>query len=812
MPGFPHFRRRACRHLQVVALFILALTQANSAPINPNNILVSIGNATAGLATYYDSVREFTPDGVLVQTIPFSYPYRLYPQTEYLRDIVVDQYGQIDAFNGTFNPFLTRYSPDSGLLTHNPPFPFWRVNNNSYYGAIATFQNFVFTLDNGLYGGIVRFDLFDHTTSRYAEGIDFLDVNVGADGKLYGLLPGGYYGAHVNVYDPQTMTLLRTISLPQSISSLDDMLRTIAVDQTGRLFVTDIFGNVHRLDSNGNLQVTTNTGFTHLTDIDIDETGRLILGEQEGGRVIVGDTTLTSFTSFLAMNDPNVSWWTIFVSFAHPVPPPVGPVPTPLPIPPPTPTPVPIHDILVSVEGSNTVTDFYPTGAPIRTIAFNYNNGPYPGSEYLRDIVVDANGVINAFNGTFSPLLTRYSPVSRTFTHRTFANWNLINSSSYGGIAAFQNFIYATDMDVANETNLNGIVRFDTSANTAMRFAAGTNYIDLNMGLDGKLYALNSSTAGVDIFDPSTMALVGHITIPPDISGADYVRGIAADQLGRLFISGYQGVIYRLDSSGGVEKVGATGFSALTDLDIDETGRLVVAQQDGWIIVGDTNLDSFTPFPGVSHPFYFGYNMFVAFAPLAPGPPAQLVSVVSEKTHGSAGTFDIDLPLNGTPGIECRSGGTNGNYAIVFTFANPLVGVGGASVTTGTGTVDSSVIDSNDTHRCIVNLSGVSNRQYIKVTLTDINDSAGSLSDSVSPVIGVLSGDTSGDRSVNSSDVSQTKSQAGNMATASNFREDVNANGVINSADVSLVKSTVGTGLGNPPLSSPDLEIQSPQH
>jgi hypothetical protein len=35
----------------------------------------------------------------------------------------------------------------------------------------------------------------------------------------------------------------------------------------------------------------------------------------------------------------------------------------------------------------------------------------------------------------------------------------------------------------------------------------------------------------------------------------------------------------------------------------------------------------------------------------------QLFSVVSRKTHGSAGTFDVDLPSSGWPGIECRSGG-----------------------------------------------------------------------------------------------------------------------------------------------------------
>lgn len=58
--------------------------------------------------------------------------------------------------------------------------------------------------------------------------------------------------------------------------------------------------------------------------------------------------------------------------------------------------------------------------------------------------------------------------------------------------------------------------------------------------------------------------------------------------------------------------------------------------------------------------------------------PVPLGSVVSRKTHGDAGTFDVDL-TNGNA-IECRSGGASGDYTLVFTFANTLTSVAGASV------------------------------------------------------------------------------------------------------------------------------------
>jgi hypothetical protein len=175
----------------------------------------------------------------------------------------------------------------------------------------------------------------------------------------------------------------------------------------------------------------------------------------------------------------------------------------------------------------------------------------------------------------------------------------------------------------------------------------------------------------------------------------------------------------------------------------------------------------------------------------APSPP--LLSVVSRMLHRNAGTFDIDL-TNGT-GIECRSSATNGNYTLIFTFVNPLTSLSGASVTSGIGSVSSSNIDGSDAHNCVVNLTGVADAQVLTVSLSNVTDSAGNFSSAVSGSMGVLIGDTNGDGFVNSADISQTKSQSGQMVTSSNFREDVNTDGFINSGDISLVKSKSGTAL-----------------
>lgn len=171
---------------------------------------------------------------------------------------------------------------------------------------------------------------------------------------------------------------------------------------------------------------------------------------------------------------------------------------------------------------------------------------------------------------------------------------------------------------------------------------------------------------------------------------------------------------------------------------------------------------------------------------LAPPTP---VSAVSRKMQG-AGSYDINLPFAGPAGIECRSGGGTNDYQVVFTFASP-VNVGGATVSSGTGSVAST--SGNGTNTITVNLTGVTNIQYITVKLTCVDD--GVNLGTVQVTMGVLIGDTTANGAVNSGDVSQVKSESGNPISTGNFREDVTASGDINASDVSLVKAQSGTAL-----------------
>jgi hypothetical protein len=161
-------------------------------------------------------------------------------------------------------------------------------------------------------------------------------------------------------------------------------------------------------------------------------------------------------------------------------------------------------------------------------------------------------------------------------------------------------------------------------------------------------------------------------------------------------------------------------------------------------------------------------------------------------THGGgAGTFEINLPLTGQPGVECRS--ASGNFTIVLTFNTPVNG-GSAGVSSGNV---SNVAFSGD--EMIVSLTGIANQQVVTLTATNITGQNGDSISSASVNIGFLAGDTTGNGTVNSSDISQTKAASGTAANATNFRTDVTVNGFINSSDVSTVKIQSGTALPTSP-------------
>jgi Kelch motif protein len=179
-------------------------------------------------------------------------------------------------------------------------------------------------------------------------------------------------------------------------------------------------------------------------------------------------------------------------------------------------------------------------------------------------------------------------------------------------------------------------------------------------------------------------------------------------------------------------------------------------------------------------------------ASLAYSNASMVRTAVSRKTHGAAGVFDINLPLTGTPGVECRNGSGAGlnDHQIVVSCVGPVVSLTDVLIVSGTFSGGSVGASGNV---ITLNLNGVPNAQRFILEFRGVSDGVNTGNFTVP--VNFLVGDTVSTGSVNGTDVSQTKLNSGLPVTGSNFRNDVTVSGSINGTDVSSVKLRSGTGL-----------------
>ena len=193
-PVHVSFRRRFV--IAVAAALTLGSIRGDATPLLPGNVIISTApNLSGGI------IREYTRSGLLVQT--FTVPTSGDP-SGYARDIATDASGRIHVWNGTFSPVLTTMTPGlaPGTATSvNHSLTGWSTVNATYFGGIAVSGNYVyatdmFTFSGGEPNGIVRFDLTTFEAIRFGQGTqnsrgENIDLNIGLNGLLYALYPGG---------------------------------------------------------------------------------------------------------------------------------------------------------------------------------------------------------------------------------------------------------------------------------------------------------------------------------------------------------------------------------------------------------------------------------------------------------------------------------------------------------------------------------------------------------------------------------------------------------------------------------------------
>ena len=297
------------------------------------------------------------------------------------------------------------------------------------------------------------------------------------------------------------------------------------------------------------------------------------------------------------------------------------------------------------VSTRNTLREYTPSGAHIQSISIPYPGDNCPGCGGARDVVIGSNGHAYVYNGTFQPFLSEYDPFSNTWSHRSFAGLSLVGNVKYGGLAKAGRYVFMADMQTVPPGGPDGIVRFDLEGGPTIRFADNIEPFDLNIGLDGRLYALypGGSPGGshVDVFDPSTLSFIRTIEV-----GRNFHSGVAVDANGSLFLSSYENLsFYHLDRNGNfLSRLPLSEYLSL-DVDITPEGKIAFGNQDGVVTLTDRNFESMTT-------FIVGDNIVnVSFVPVPePGEmalAALTLLVLARKRRTSVG-------LDSRPILACR--------------------------------------------------------------------------------------------------------------------------------------------------------------
>jgi len=182
-----------------------------------------------------------------------------------------------------------------------------------------------------------------------------------------------------------------------------------------------------------------------------------------------------------------------------------------------------------------------------------------------------------------------------------------------------------------------------------------------------------------------------------------------------------------------------------------------------------------------------------------PNATVAVSDAVSRMTHAGVGSFDVPLALTGTPSVEPRSGGGTNDHQILVKFTgNGPISVDGspqAQVTAGSAAIGSNGVSNGGAVSInggivTIPITNAANAQTLSITLNNVNDGTTTRSFTIS--LGLLLGDTNGDRTVNSGDSTITRTQSGQTANATNFRSDCNVDGTINSGDSFIARSRSG--------------------
>ena len=474
------------------------------------------------------------------------------------------------------------------------------------------------------------------------------------------------------------------------------------------------------------------------------------------------------------------------------------------------------NEIFVDNSSSNSVTVYSRTAsgnvAPIRTIA-----GAATGMNSPEGIAVDsvnneifvandfpANGTIKVYgltaSGNVAPIRTIAGSATGMDTPRGLAVDTVNNELFVVQVSTPAIAVYARTAN-GNVAPVRTIVGAATGLVGPIGIAVDT--------VNNELLVANISGNTITVYSRTASGNAAPLrTISGAATGLDLPESVAVDtvnnELSVINFDAKSITVYARTSSGNASPIrtiagAATGLSNPVGIAVDPVNNELLATN---INIDTITVYSRTATGNVAPLRTIGGAATALNAPVfiavTTGPASPVLqSAASRKVHGGAGTFDLPLSLvvppavNHSPTTEPRQGPAQ---TIVFTFDKAISGAT-ATITEGTATAGTPTFSGNSV---IVPLTGVTNKQYVTVTLSGVASTDGNSGGTGVVRVGYLEGDVNGNRVVTVSDILLVNQQIAHVVTSANFLKDVNANGFLTVSDKLIINNNVTKALPAP--------------
>ncbi len=254
------------------------------------------------------------------------------------------------------------------------------------------------------------------------------------------------------------------------------------------------------------------------------------------------------------------------------------------------------------------------------------------------DIVVSEQGFVYVFN--IAPFdkdyISVYDPFNESWRHHYVAAQS--GGISDGDLSLMGNTLYVR----ATAINMH-----DYSTTTIS--IPGRGISEISAGYDGRLYVVNSGSPAnsIRILDAETFEIVNQVTV----FETNYIRGIAADGAGQIYVTDLGGNILVFDKTGKLQREKNAGTSSFYDLDLSAGGRLAGGTRFGEIAVTDTLLESVNVFSTR------GSEAYVCFVPEW---PLRIVSSLeiagpNEVVENSEGQYCASVHYDNGDSVDVTS-------------------------------------------------------------------------------------------------------------------------------------------------------------